>query len=192
MDYFFECADKLDWAGRLNKYNHSPLYPYLVTLIGDCCPVGATSGTLNNVLFAPKYADEVYKLLLLVDQLGQYRWVGGLACGARSDTRTLKECGPQPSHFKKGEVMLLDGGFPGRLHGVIPYLKPKKKQPARWWYNDGHQFIRGRGEHPFTQLYTWAVCRDVCTKLGLNWEERIQRLHLMVHVVVHMQQFMNK
>ena len=90
--------------------------------------------------------------------------------------------------------MLLDGGFPGRLHGVIPYPKPKKKQLARWCakYNDGHQFIRGRGEHPFTQLYTWAVCCDVCTKLGLNWEEWIQRLHLMVHAVVHVQQFMNK
>ena len=111
----------------------SPLYPYLVMLIGDCFLVGATGGTLNGVLFAPKYADEVHKLLLLVGQLGQYQWVGGLAYGARSDTQILKEYGPQPSHFKKGGVMLLDGSFPGRLHGVIPFPKPKKrKQFARW------------------------------------------------------------
>ena len=94
LDYFLDCADELDWAGRLNKYNHSLLYPYLVTLMGDCFLAGATSGMLNDVLFAPKCADEVCKLLLLVYQLGQYRWVGGLACGARSDRRILKECGP--------------------------------------------------------------------------------------------------
>ena len=194
LDYFLDCADELDWAGRLNKYNHSLLYPYLVTVIGDCFLVEATSGRLNDVLFVPKYADEVYKLLLLVDQLGQYRCVGGLACGARSDTRVLKGCGPQPSHFKKGEVMLLDGGFPRRLHEVIPYPKPKEKQFARWCakYNDGHQFLPGHGEHPFTQLYTWAVCHNVSTKLGLNWEERVQCLHLMGHAVIHVQQFMNK
>ena len=59
-------------------------------------------------------------------------------------------------------------------------------------YNDGHGFIRGRGEHPFAQLYTWGVCREPCTKLGMNWEECILRLHWMVHAVVHIQQFMNK
>ena len=57
---------------------------------------------------------------------------------------------------------------------------------------DGHSFIRGRGEHLFAQLYTWAMCREACTKLGINWEERILRLHWMVHVVVHIQQFINK
>ena len=67
----------------------------------------------------PKYENEVYKLLLLIDQLGQYRWVGGLACGVRSDTRILKELGPQLKDLKKG-VILLDGGFPGRKHGIIP------------------------------------------------------------------------
>ena len=50
---------------------------------------------------------------------------------------------------------------------------------------DGHSFIRGRGEHLFAQLYTWAMCRELCTKLGMNCEECILRLHWMVHVVVH-------
>ena len=59
-------------------------------------------------------------------------------------------------------------------------------------YNDGHGFIRGRREHPFAHLYTWGVCREPCTKLGMNWEERILRLHWMVHAVVHIQQFINK
>ena len=41
--------------------------PYLATLIGDTFPVGSIGGILNDVLHQPKYADEVYKLLLLVD-----------------------------------------------------------------------------------------------------------------------------
>ena len=70
----------------------------------------------------------------------------------------------------------------------------KNGEHERWQakYNDGHGFIRGRGEHPFAQLYTWGVCREPCMKLGMNWEERILRLHWMVHAVVHIQQFMNK
>ena len=91
-------------------------------------------------------------------------------------------------------MILLDGGFPGRKHGIIPFPKPKNRQHERWQakYIDGHGFIRGRGEHPFAQLYTWGVCREPCTKLGMNWEERILRLHWVVHVVVHIQQLMNK
>ena len=48
---------------------------------------------------------------------------------------------------------------------------------------DGHCFIRGLGEHLFAQLYNWAMCREPRTKLGMNWEERILRLHWMVHAV---------
>ena len=194
LDYFLQHVNELDFEGRLNKRNHSTPFPYLVTLIGDCFPSGSTSGTMKDVLFQPKYEDEVYMLLLLIDQLGQYRWVGGLVCGVRSDTHILKELGPQLKDLKKGEVILLDGSFPGRRHGIIPWPKPKKKDHWRWQakYNDGHSFIRGYGEHPFAQLYTWAVFREACTKLGLNWEESILRLHWMVHVVVHIQHFINK
>lgn len=146
LDYFLEVANELDFAGRLNKWNHSPLFPYLVTLIGDTFPVGSTGGCLGDVLFQPKYADEVYKLLLLVDHLGRFRWAGGLACGARSDTRILKECGPEIKEFQPGEVMLMDGGFPGRQHAVIPWPKPRGKNMLKGHvhYNTGHSFIRGR------------------------------------------------
>ena len=54
------------------------------------------------MLFQPKYEDEVYKLLLLINLLGQYFCVGGLACGVRSDTQILKEVGPQLKALKKG------------------------------------------------------------------------------------------
>ena len=79
------------------------------------------------------------------------------------------------SRFLQFTIFLPDGSFPGRKHGIMLWPKPNKKDHPRWQakYNDGHSFIRGRGEHPFAQLYTWAVCRELCTKLGMNWDEHI-------------------
>ena len=67
-------------------------------------------------------------------------------------------------------MILLNGGFPGRKHGIKPWPKPKKEDHPRWLakYNDGHSLIWGYGEHPYAQLYTWAVCRDPCAKLVHN------------------------
>ena len=44
--------------------------------------------------------------------------------------------------------ILLDGGFPGRQHGIIPYSKPKNIYHPTWQakYKDGHSFILGHGE----------------------------------------------
>ena len=77
----------------------------------------------------------------------------------RRDRQILKEFGPQLKDLKKGEVILLDGGFPRRKHGVVPYPKPKNTDHPKWQakYNNGHSFIWGRGERPFAQLYTPAV-----------------------------------
>ena len=66
LDYFLHHSNELDFEGRMNKHNHSPLFPYLVTPIGDGFPVGSTGGTINGVPFHSKYEDEVYKLLLLI------------------------------------------------------------------------------------------------------------------------------
>ena len=41
-------------------------------------------------------------------------------------------------------------------------------------------------------MYISTLCRELCTKLAVNWEEHILRLHWMVHAVVHIQQFINK
>ena len=78
-----------------------------------------------------------------------------------------------PPLTKQGEVILLDGSFPGRKHGIISYPKPKNKDHPRWQAedNDGYSFIQGRGRHPFAQLYTWAVRRHPGMKLRMNWEE---------------------
>lgn len=184
----------LHFEERLNPYNHSPLFPYLTTLLGDTFPVGSVGGQLGDVLFQPKYAGQVYKLLLLTDQLGNYRWMGGLELGARSDTRIFQSCGPPTSMFRPGEAVLLDGGFPGRRHGVIPFAKPPKRPLPEWCakYNDGHGFIRGRVEHVFMQLWSWGVCRETFRKHGNSVEDRMQRVQWLVRSVVHIQQFINR
>ena len=53
LDNFLQHANELDFHGRLNKHNHTTLFPYLVTLIGDCFLFGSTGGTINDVLFQP-------------------------------------------------------------------------------------------------------------------------------------------
>lgn len=98
----------------MNEYNHSSLYPYLVTSIGDTFPICTVGGLLNDVLYQPKYAEEVVKLLVLVDHLGLFVWVGGPTVGAMADTRIFQECGPK--EFNDGEAILMDGGFQGRQH----------------------------------------------------------------------------
>jgi hypothetical protein len=193
LEQFNLVCDELDWEGRLHPYNHSPPFPYLVTTIGDTFPVASIGGQIGDALFQPKYASTVFKALILIDQLGNYRWFGGLECGARSDTRILRHWGPPLHAYKPGEVVLLDGGFPGRCHGVIPFPKPSKRPMPAWCakYNDTHALIRARVEHVFTQLWSWGVCRDVFRKHGSSIEERTQRMHWMVRAVIHLQQFVN-
>jgi hypothetical protein len=191
LELFNNVSRELDWEGRLNPYNHSPPFPYLVTTIGDTFPIASIGGQVGDVLFQPKYATTVYKALILIDHLGNYRWFGGLECGARSDTRILKEWGP--TAYCPGEAVLLDGGFPGRHHGIIPYPKPPGQALPAWCakYNDGHALIRARVEHVFAQLSCWGVCREVFRKHGNSIDERSQRLQWLIRAVVHIQQFVN-
>ena len=64
-------------------------------------------------------------------------------------------------------MILLYGGLPGNKCGIPPYLKPKDHPRWQAKYNDGLSFIRGR-RASFAQSYTWAVCRDLNTKLGMK------------------------
>ena len=40
LDYFLQHMNELDFDRRLNKHNHKPLFPYLVTPFGACFPLG--------------------------------------------------------------------------------------------------------------------------------------------------------
>ena len=97
--------------------------------------------------------------------------------------------GPPLHRMKPGEAHLLDGGFGGRKGSITPYPKPKKLDMPPWKAkaNDGHSFLRARSEHVLTELHSWGVCRNMCTL-----PDRLQKLHLMVRAVVHIQQFFQR
>ena len=48
-----------------------------------------------------------------------------------------------------------------------------------------------RSEHVLTQLYSWGVCRTMYGKHGCSLPDRIQKMHLMVRAIVHIQHFLN-
>ena len=193
LEFFNEVVDEIHWDERLNEWNHSPLHPYLVTTIGDTYPLDSHGGQLSDVLFQPKYEEDVLKILLMNDFLGNFRWFGGISCGVRGDARIMKELGPPLHKIKPGEGHLLDGGFGGRKGSITPYPKPKKLDMPPWKAkaNDGHSLLRARSEHVLTELHSWGVCRNMYTKHGCTLPDRLQKLHLMVRAVVHIQQFLN-
>lgn len=140
---FFQVIDEIHWADTLNPYNHSTLFPYYVTCIGDTFPISTIGGSLADVLYQPKYAEEVMKLLILTYHLGLYVWMGVPTVGTMADTTILQQCGPRPSDLQRAEVILMDGGFQGREHVVTPWFKPPRKPMTKKMsqYNDGHSFI---------------------------------------------------
>ena len=60
LEFFNEVIDELHWDERLNEWNHSPLHPYLVTAIGDTYPLESHGGQLKDVLYQPKYEEDVF------------------------------------------------------------------------------------------------------------------------------------
>ena len=71
----------------------TPLHSYLTTAIGDTYPHGAHGGQLSKVLYQPKYEEDVFKVLLMNDFLGNYIWFGGISCEVRANARIMKELG---------------------------------------------------------------------------------------------------
>lgn len=67
---YAQVVDEIRWEDRLTPYNHSRLFPYMVTGIGDTFPISSIGGALGDVLYQPKYAENVLKLLLIVDHSG--------------------------------------------------------------------------------------------------------------------------
>ena len=63
--------------------------------------------------------------------------------------------------------------------------------PLKAKANDGHSLLRARLEHVLTRLHSWGVCRNMYTKRGNTLPDRMQKLHLLVRAVVHIQQFLN-
>ena len=46
-------VDEVHWSDRLNRFNHNPHFPYLVTHFTDAMPISSIGGALSDMLFNP-------------------------------------------------------------------------------------------------------------------------------------------
>ena len=49
-EYLNMVVDEVRWSNRLNYYNHSPHFPYLVTHFTDPMPISSIGGALSDVV----------------------------------------------------------------------------------------------------------------------------------------------
>ena len=68
-------VDEVHWSDRLNRFNHNPHFPYLVTHFTNAMPISSIGGALSDILFNPKYAGCVWKITVAVDHLGNIVWI---------------------------------------------------------------------------------------------------------------------
>ena len=61
--YLNEVVSEIRWSQRLDEFNHSPHFPFLVTHFTDAMPIASIGGALSDVLFNPKYAGNIYRFL---------------------------------------------------------------------------------------------------------------------------------
>ena len=88
-----QVVNEIQWDERLDQCNHCTLFPYVVTAIGDTFPIATIGGSLEDVLYQPKYAEEVMKVLILTDHFGVYVWLGGPTIGSMAGTTVLQQTG---------------------------------------------------------------------------------------------------
>ena len=57
----------------------------------------------------------MFKIRLMNDFLGNFRWLRCISCGVWADARIMMELGTPLTKMKHGEVHPLDGGFGSQL-----------------------------------------------------------------------------
>ena len=107
-EYLVQAVDEIKWDDRLCKYNHNPHFPYFVTHFTDSMPVASIGGALSDVLWNPKYANNVFKVTVAVDNLGNIVYICPLAPGTSPDVIIWDREGPS---FTKGQFMLYECEF---------------------------------------------------------------------------------
>ena len=184
--YLNEVVSEIRWSQRLDEFNHSPHFPFLVTHFTDAMPIASIGGALSDVLFNPKYAGNIYKVTVAVDFLGNIVWICPLSPGTTPDVLIWDQHGPQRTRgdFLDFEVGLHDGAYKGRIHTVIPFPGRGKLTERQQQYNDVHGWYRARVEHLFAQLWQWKVVRNI-------WQGGETELHETMRILLHMEQFVN-
>ena len=122
--YLNAMINEIWWPDRLSPYNHNPHFPYLVTHYTNSMPICTVGGTLSDVLFNPKYASHVYKVTVVVDNLGNIVWIRDLMPGTTANVMIWDARGPSCCHgqFFDFEMGAHDGAYKGRIHTAVPYF----------------------------------------------------------------------
>ena len=120
-------VDEVQSSDRLNPYNHSPHFRYLVTPFMDSMPISSIGGALSDVLSNPKYAGHIWKRTVAVDHLGNIVWIGPLMPSTAPDVIIWDKYGPSRKlgRFKDFEVGNHDGAYTGRMHSHTPFIGRK-------------------------------------------------------------------
>ena len=183
--YLNLAVDEVHWLDRLNRFNHNPHFPYLVTHFTDAMPISSIGGALSDILFNPKYAGCVWKITVAVDNLGNIVWICPVLPGTSADVKIWDKYGPQRTKgcFMEFEVGAHDGAYKGRLHSHVPFIGRKTLTMRQKTYNDVHGYYRAWVEHLFAHLWSWRVVHDI-------WLGSHQDLHANTRILLHFSQFM--
>ena len=116
--------DEVRGSERLNKLNHKPHFPYLVTHFTSAMPISSIGGALSDIVFNPKYAGCVWKVTVAVDNLGNIVWVRFVLPGTSANVKMWDRLGPQRTKgcSMEFEVGVHDGAYKGRLRSHVPFI----------------------------------------------------------------------
>ena len=146
-------------SDRLNPYNQSPHFPYLVTHFMDSMPIGSIGDALSDVLFNSNYAGHIWKLTVAIEHLGNIVWIGPLMPSTAPNVIIWDKYGPSRKFgpFKEFKVGNHDSAYEGRMHSHTPFIGRKVLTKWQREYNDVHGYYRTRVEHLLARLWHWKV-----------------------------------
>ena len=75
LEYLNSVVQEICWSGCLDTWNHTPHFPYFVTHFVDSMPIASIGGILSDVMFNPNYAQNVFKVTVAIDCLGNMVWI---------------------------------------------------------------------------------------------------------------------
>ena len=91
-------VDEIWWEESLSPYNHNPNFPYFVTHFTDIMPIWSVGGDLSDVPFDRKYTNNIYKVTVAVDNLGNIVWICNLMPGTAANVVIWDQPGPSGTH----------------------------------------------------------------------------------------------
>ena len=163
-------VSEIKWSQRLDEFNHSPHFPFVATHFTDAMPFASIGGALSDVLFNPKYAGNIYKVMVAVNFFGEHMLVLPEITRDDLDVFIWDQHGPQ---CVCGDFLDFEVGL-HHLQGAHPHCDcfPESGQVKR-----PLSFCL-----PSCELWQWKVLHNV-------WQGGETELHETIRILQHMEQF---